>query len=134
MPPIKGYALFMTLARSLPDSAAEWWILLGVVALYALSRWFLAWRQARRDGDRHPVRAAFAEEEPGEGNAAPATGGFTSYRQFLGFVTAAVVVSLVVALTEAGLRVVLLCTIVPALVLALAYLDFRIARSARARP
>ncbi|WLW54388.1 hypothetical protein [Streptomyces sp. YU58] len=48
----------MTLARSLPDSATEWWVFLGAVALHVFTRWVLTWHQARRDGDRHPVRAA----------------------------------------------------------------------------
>jgi hypothetical protein len=115
----------MTLARSLPDNATEWWIFLGIFALYALSRWFFAWRQARREGDSHPVRAAFADEaEPDATNAALA-GGFRSYRQFFGFVVGAVVVVLVAALTDGRLRVALLWVMVPLLVVALSYLDFR---------
>ncbi|MCD7441537.1 hypothetical protein K4B79_25355 [Streptomyces lincolnensis] len=53
----------MALARSLPDSATEWWDFLGAVALYVFTRWVLTWHQARRDGDRHPVRAAFGDED-----------------------------------------------------------------------
>ncbi|MFD3656464.1 hypothetical protein [Streptomyces sp. NPDC058620] len=116
----------------MPDSATGWWFFLGVTALYLLSRWFLAWRQARRDGVSDPVSAAFADDEPDEANAALATGGFRSYRQFFGVVGAAVVVIAVVTLAEGGLRLVLMCTIVPVLVMALAYLDFRQAQAARA--
>ncbi|MFI1016688.1 hypothetical protein [Streptomyces sp. NPDC020965] len=122
----------MTMARGLPDSSTEWWVLLGVVALYALTRWFLAWRQARRDGDRHPVRAAFAEEEPGEGNLM-ATGGFRSYRQFFGVLVCTVIVVLILTLAQGGLELVLMCTVVPVLVVAMAYVDFRQARTARTR-
>ncbi|MFD5099801.1 hypothetical protein [Streptomyces albidochromogenes] len=122
----------MTLARNLPDDATEWWIFLGVAALYLGSRWFLAWRQARRDGDSDPVRTAFAEEEPDAASMA-FSGGFRSYRQFFGVLAAAVVVVLVVTLTEDRLEMVLMCTLVPVLVMALAYLDFRQARTARAR-
>ncbi|MBH5336991.1 hypothetical protein IHE55_20375 [Streptomyces pactum] len=123
----------MTLARSLPDDATEWWIFLGVLALYVLGRWFFAWLQARRDGDDHPVRAALAEEEGPDDTRAAATGGFRSYRQFAGFVVSGVVVALVATLTDGGLRVVLLWIVVPLLTLAMSYLDFRQARRARAR-
>ncbi|MFK0114296.1 hypothetical protein [Streptomyces sp. NPDC090994] len=121
----------MTLARSLPDSAAEWWIITGVVALYALCRWFLAWRQARRDGEPHAARAALAEEDDPVATQATILGGFPSYRQFFGFVGSALVVGLVAGLTDGTSRVVLLSTVVPVLVAALAYLDFRQARKAR---
>ncbi|MEU0075093.1 hypothetical protein ABZ027_37005 [Streptomyces sp. NPDC006332] len=118
----------MTLARSLPDDPAEWWILMGVLVLYVVARWFFAWLHARREGDDHPMRAAIAEEdEPGTEVA----GGFRSYRQFSGFVGSAVAVFLVAALTEGRLRVVLLCVMVPLLVTGLSYLDFRQARKAR---
>ncbi|MFF1543751.1 hypothetical protein [Streptomyces sp. NPDC058291] len=120
----------MTLARSLPDDPTGWWIFLGTFVVYALARWFLAWRQARREGDEHPVRAAFAEEDdPGT----TAAGGFRSYRQFFGVVGSAVLVLLVAGLTTGPLRLALLWTIVPLLVAALAYLDFRQARKERAR-
>ncbi|KAF3467482.1 hypothetical protein [Streptomyces sp. Tu 3180] len=122
----------MTLARSFPDDATEWWIFLGSFALYVLGRWFFAWRQARREGDDHPVRAAFAEEDDSDAMTA-ATGGFRSYRQFSGFVVGAVTVVLVVALTDGRLRVSLLWVVVPLLVVALSYLDFREARKARSR-
>ncbi|MFG2573397.1 hypothetical protein [Streptomyces sp. NPDC048481] len=117
----------MTLAHALPTDASGWWIFLGTFALYAAVRWFLAWRQARRDGDRHPVRAAFAEED----EPVPSmTGGFRSYRQFFGCVGSAVVVVLVAGLTAGRLRLALLWTVVPVLIAALAYVDFRQARSA----
>jgi hypothetical protein len=120
----------MTLARALPNDVTGWWIFLGTFALYAAARWFFAWRQARREGDEHPVRAAFAEED----DPRPAvTGGFRSYRQFFGFVGSAVVVVLVAGLTDGRLRVVLLWSLVPVLVAALAYLDFRQAREAHSR-
>lgn len=123
----------MTLARSLPDDATEWWIFLGAFTLYVLGRWFFAWRQARREGDARPVRAAFAEEDgPDAVNAAPA-GGFRSYRQFSGFVAVAVTVTLVAVLTDGRLRVGLLWIVVPLLTVALSYLDFREARKARSR-
>jgi Flp pilus assembly protein TadB len=125
----------MTLARSLPDSTTEWWVFLGAVALYVFTRWALTWHQARRDGDRHPVRAAFADEDlvedPAKVNATLTSGGFRSYRQFFGAATAAVVVAAIIALTEDRLRVTLLCTIGPVLVTGLAYVDFRHARQAR---
>ncbi|WP_448318210.1 hypothetical protein [Streptomyces sp. CO7] len=122
----------MMLARSLPDTATEWWIFLGAFVLYVFSRWFFAWQQARRDGDSHPVRAALAEEDdPQELQVAATTGGFRSYRQFFGCLVGGLVVVLVVALTSGGLRLVLLWTVVPVLIVALAYLDFRQARKAR---
>lgn len=123
----------MALARAFPDSPVGWWIFLGVAVVYACTRWLLAWHQARRDGDRHPPRAAFADEEPDETKAMMGAGGFRSYRQFFGAVAAAVTVVLVVTLTEDRLRLTLLWTIVPVLVVARAYLDFRRARTARTR-
>ncbi|MET7369467.1 hypothetical protein ABZS61_27125 [Streptomyces sp. NPDC005566] len=122
----------MTLARSLPDSPAEWWFYLGVLALYLLTRWFLAWRQARKEHAEHPVRAAFDDEEPGEPNAGfAALGAFRSYRQLLGFVGGAVVIVAVSALAEGKLRLGLMCTLVPVIIILLAYLDFRRARTYR---
>ncbi|MBL1287258.1 hypothetical protein ACFTXO_17410 [Streptomyces sp. NPDC057067] len=122
----------MTQARALPDNATEWWIYLGVLVLYLLTRWLLAWNQARREGAEHPVRTAFEDEEPQEAGAgAAAVGAFRSYRQLLGFVAAAVVVTLVAALTEGGVRLALMCTLVPVAVVLLAYLDFRRARTHR---
>ncbi|MGQ4362249.1 hypothetical protein [Streptomyces sp. SAS_272] len=119
----------VTLARALPDDPIGWWIYLGTFVLYAVARWCFAWRQARRDGDSHPARAAWAEDDP-----RPAvTGGFRSYRQFFGFVGSVLAVVALAALTEGRLRVVLLCVVVPLLVTALSYLDFRQARAARAR-
>ncbi|MFD9467389.1 hypothetical protein [Streptomyces sp. NPDC060027] len=123
----------MTLARALPDDAAEWWFFLGTFVLYALGRWFFAWQRARREGDSHPVRTAFAEEDDPDATHAALVGGFRSYRQFFGFVVSAVTVVLVTALTEGRLRVVLLWIIVPLLVIALSYLDFRQDRKARSR-
>ncbi|MGW2618713.1 hypothetical protein [Streptomyces sp. NPDC001500] len=120
----------MTLARALPTDATGWWFFLGTFAFYAAVRWFLAWRQARRDGDEHPARAAFAEEDDPRPST---TGGFRSYRQFFGFVGSTVLVVLVASLTEGRLRLTLLWTLVPALITALAYLDFRQARTARSR-
>lgn len=120
----------MTLARALPNDADGWWFYLGTFLLYAAARWFFAWRQARHDGDEHPVRAAFAEEdEPG----VAVTGGFRSYRQFAGFVGSAVLVVLVAVATTGSLRLVLLWTVVPVLIATLAYLDFRQAREAGSR-
>lgn len=84
----------------------------GNVVLYVLARWFFAWQRARREGDSHPMRTAFAEEDdPGASHAAM-VGGFPSYRQFFGFVGSAVAVVLVAALTEGWLRHVLLRIIV----------------------
>lgn len=123
----------MTLARSLPDSATEWWIYLGAFALYVLTRLLLAWRQAHHDGAAHPVRAAFAEEEPEESNTSVAIGAFRSYRQLAGFVGGAVAIALVATLTDGDLRLLLMCTVAPLIVMALAYLDFRLARTARRR-
>lgn len=121
----------MTLARSLPDTATEWWIFLGACVLYVFSRWFFAWQQARRDGDSHPARAALAEEDDPQDLQVAATGGFRSYRQFFGCLGGGLVVVLVVALTSGGLRLVLLWTVVPVMIVALSYLDFRQARKAR---
>lgn len=123
----------MMLARSLPDSATEWWMFLGILVLYVFSRWVFAWQQARREGDPHPVRAAVAEEDDQGAVDAAVRGGFRSYRQFFGFVGGAVVVVLVAVLTDGRVRLALLWTVVPLLVVALAYLDFRQARKARAR-
>lgn len=132
-PPGRGHAVSMTLARSLPDDPTGWWILLGTFVLYAASRWFFAWQQARREGDSRPLRTAFAEEDDPETVNAAVTGGFRSYRQFFGFVGSAVAVVLVAALTAGTLRVVLLWIIIPVLVIALSYVDFRQARKARTR-
>ncbi|MFJ4770236.1 hypothetical protein ACIP88_14105 [Streptomyces uncialis] len=125
----------MTLARTMPDDANGWWALLAVLALYAVTRWFLAWNQARREGDPSPLRAAFDEEEPDEGGTATATafGGFRSYRQYFAFAGGALVIGLVLGLTEGRTELVMMCTVVPAVVIAVAYLDFRRARSDRAR-
>ncbi|MEU1433550.1 hypothetical protein ABZ438_05590 [Streptomyces sp. NPDC005786] len=123
----------MTPAHSLPDSATEWWIYLGAFALYVLTRLVLAWRQAHHDGADHPVRAAFAEEEPEESNTSVALGSFRSYRQLAGFVGGAVAIVLVATLTHGVLRLLLMCTVAPLIVMALAYLDFRLARTARQR-
>ncbi|MEU0690712.1 hypothetical protein [Streptomyces uncialis] len=123
----------MTLARTMPDDANGWWVLLAVLALYVVTRWFLAWNQARREGDPSPLRAAFDEEEPDEGGTATAFGGFRSYRQYFAFVGGALVIGLVLGLTEGRTELVMMCTVVPAVVIVVAYLDFRRARSARAR-
>lgn len=123
----------MMLARSLPDDSTEWWIFLGTFVLYVLARWFFAWQEARREGDRHPVRAALAEEDDEEGRRAASVGGFRSYRQFFGFVGSTVAVVLVAMLTDGRLRVALLWIIIPLLVIALSYLDFWQARKARSR-
>ncbi|MDT9680642.1 hypothetical protein RND61_00850 [Streptomyces sp. TRM76323] len=104
-----------------------------MIALYVLGRWFFAWQQARREGDSHPVRAAFAEEDdPDAVNASP-TGGFRSYRQFFGFVASTVVVTLVVTLADGRVRFLLLWFLVPLLVVALSYVDFRQTREARSK-
>ncbi|MFG2604631.1 hypothetical protein ACGFT2_13900 [Streptomyces sp. NPDC048514] len=121
----------MTLARSLPDEASEWWIFLGTFVVYACGRWFFAWRQARREGDSHPVRAALAEEDDPAATHAALTGGFRSYRQFFGFVASGIAVVLVATFTGGRLRVALLWITIPLLVIALSYLDFRQARKAR---
>lgn len=128
-----GYADAMTLAHSLPDSPTEWWLYLGVLALYTLTRWCLAWWQARREGAEHPVRAAFDDEEPADETnvRAAAIGAFRSYRQLFGFVGGAVAIVLVAALTHGELQLVLLCTLIPVVVIVLAYLDFRRARTQR---
>ncbi|MFF0302483.1 hypothetical protein ACFYTV_17460 [Streptomyces sp. NPDC004562] len=115
----------MTLARSLSDDATEWWIFLGTFVLYALGRWFFAWQQARREGDSHPMRTAFAEEDDPAASHAAMVGAFRSYRQFFGFVGSTIAAVLVAALTEGWLRHALLWIIVPLLVIALSYLDFR---------
>ncbi|MFF6806409.1 hypothetical protein [Streptomyces sp. NPDC012616] len=119
----------VTLAHALPDDPIGWWIYLGTFVVYAVARWFFAWRQARRDGDGHPARAALAEDDP----QPDVSGGFRSYRQFFGFVGSAVAVLAVAAVTAGRLRVVLLWVIIPLLVTALSYLDFRQSRAARAR-
>ncbi|CAM5583353.1 hypothetical protein SALBM311S_07975 [Streptomyces alboniger] len=121
--------MFMTLARAFPDDPTGWWIFTGTLVLYVVARWFFTWQRARREGDGNPMRTAFAEEDPPD--TAVAGGGFRSYRQFFGFVGSAVAVVLVAALTAGRLRLALLWTIVPLLVTALAYLDFRQARKAR---
>ncbi len=54
----------MTLARSLPDNATEWWLYLGVLALYLLTRWFLAWRQARKEAAEHPYAQPSTTRSP----------------------------------------------------------------------
>ncbi|MFJ5269352.1 hypothetical protein [Streptomyces sp. NPDC088358] len=121
----------MTLARSLPDNATEWWIFLGTFVLYALGRWFFAWQRARREDDSHPMRTAFAEEDDPPASHAAMIGGFRSYRQFFGFAGSAFAVVLVAALTEGWLRYALLWIIVPLLVIALSYVDFRQSLKAR---
>ncbi|MEH0548885.1 hypothetical protein QA802_39215 [Streptomyces sp. B21-105] len=88
----------------------------------------LVLRLAAGPPDGHPARAALAEDDP----RPDVSGGFRSYRQFFGFVGSAVAVLAVAALTAGRLRVVLLWVIVPLLVTALSYLDFRQARAARA--
>ncbi|MGW0703763.1 hypothetical protein ACWD0A_31550 [Streptomyces sp. NPDC002867] len=60
-------------------------------------------------------------------------GGFRSCRQFFGFVGSAVAVVLVAVLTEGRLRLALLWIIIPLLVAALSYLDFRQARKERSK-
>ncbi|MGW6025234.1 hypothetical protein [Streptomyces sp. NPDC055099] len=125
------------MARSLPDSATEWWILLGALALYALGRWFFAWRQAQLEGRRRPARAALDElGEDDDDKMTPmraAAGGYDSWRQFIGFMVAGVVIAMIAGLTEGALRVALLWFVSPLLVIALAYMDFRQARKARAK-
>ncbi|MFB7774504.1 hypothetical protein ACFC0S_33480, partial [Streptomyces sp. NPDC056084] len=106
---------------------------MGVVVVYALGRWFFAWRQARRDGQIHPLRAVLAEDDDSETMRRTPCGGFSSYRQFFGFVGSAAAVALIASLTHDRLRVSLMWTIVPLLTLALAYLDFRLSRKARDR-
>ncbi|WP_320773587.1 hypothetical protein [Streptomyces sp. CRN 30] len=125
----------MTLARSHPDSPAEWWILIGVLALYVLARLFFAWWRARAEGDRHPVRAAFSDEDESDtARTASVLGGFASYRQLFGFAGSALLVGLVAGFTDGTPRVVLLSSIVPVLVVGLAYLDFRLALRGRRQP
>lgn len=125
------------MARSLPDSPTEWWILLGALALYALGRWFFAWRQAQLEGRRRPGRAAL--DELGEDDDDEMTpmragfGGYDSWRQFIGFIVAGVVIAMVAGLTDGALRVALLWFVSPLLVIALAYMDSREARKARAK-
>ncbi|MFE3687722.1 hypothetical protein ACFXPM_31440 [Streptomyces sp. NPDC059095] len=75
---------------------------LGVVVVYALGRWFSAWRQARRDGQSHPLRALLAEDDDSETMRRTPYGGFSSYRQFFGFVGSAAAVALIASLTTAG--------------------------------
>ncbi|MCM2412161.1 hypothetical protein [Streptomyces sp. RKAG290] len=124
----------MTLARGLPDNATEWWIYLGVLALYLLTRWLLAWRQARKEGAEHPARAAFDDDEPQETHSVVySLGAFRTYRQLFGFAGGALLVALVAGLTDGRLQLVLMCTLAPAVVVALAYLDFHAARKRRAR-
>ncbi|MGW2794404.1 hypothetical protein ACWC9H_31355 [Streptomyces sp. NPDC001251] len=128
-----GHPRLMRLARSASDDPLEWFLYLGVVVVYALGRWFFAWRQARRDGQIHPLRAVLAEDDDSETMRRTPYGGFSSYRQFFGFVGSAAAVALVASLTHGRLRVSLMWTIVPLLTLALAYLDFRLSRKARDR-
>ncbi|MGW0908279.1 hypothetical protein [Streptomyces sp. NPDC002853] len=125
------------MARSLPDSPTEWWILLGGLALYLLGRWFFAWRQAQLEGRRRPARAALdelGEDDDDEMNTVKvAAGGFDSWRQFIGFVVGGVAIFTIAAFTDGALRVALLWFVSPLLVIALAYVDFREARKARAK-
>lgn len=107
---------------------------LGFCGLYALGRWFFAWRQARRDGDSHPVRAVLDEEDEPQAVKAAPPGAFRSYRQFFGYVGSMVAVVLLAAFTSGRLRVALLGTIAPLLVMGLSYLDFRQARRMRSHP
>ncbi|MFF3155634.1 hypothetical protein, partial [Streptomyces sp. NPDC057910] len=123
----------MRLARSASDDPLEWFLYLGVVVVSALGRWFFAWRQARRDGQIHPLRAVLAEDDDSETMRRTPYGGFSSYRQFFGFVGSAAAVALIASLTHGRLQVSLMWTIVPLLTLALAYLDFRLPRKARDR-
>ncbi|MEV0522210.1 hypothetical protein AB0I66_02200 [Streptomyces sp. NPDC050439] len=125
------------MARSSPDSPTEWWILLGALALYALARWFFAWRQAQLEGRRRPGRAAL--DELGEDDDHEMTpmragaGGYDSWQQFIGFLVAGVVIAMIAGFTEGALRVALLWFVSPLLVIALAYMDFRQSRKARAK-
>ncbi len=125
--------MLMTLASSLRDDPTEWLIFLGTFVLYVLTRWFLSWQQDRREGDNHPVRAALAEEDDFDALHAATVGRFRSYRQLTGFALGAMAVALVATLTKGELRVILLWIVIPLLVIALAYLDFRTARNARSR-
>ncbi|MFE9123289.1 hypothetical protein [Streptomyces sp. NPDC007172] len=121
----------MTLARSSSDDPLEWFIYLGVIVVYALGRWFFAWRQARRDGQSHPARAALAEDDSSGTTRRIPYGAASSYRQLFGFFGSGLAVALVASLTHGRLRVTLMWTIIPLLPLALAYLDFRRSREAR---
>ncbi len=58
-------------------------------------------------------------------------GAFHSYRQLLGFAAGAILIVLVAALTGGGLQLALMCTLVPVIIVLLAYLDFRRARTHR---
>ncbi|MGI3227592.1 hypothetical protein ACRJ4B_30960 [Streptomyces sp. GTA36] len=77
------------------------------------------------------MRTAFAEEDDPAASHAAMVGAFRSYRQFFGFVGSVVAVVLVATLTEGWLRYALLWIIVPLLVIALSYLDFRQSLKAR---
>ncbi|WP_369213264.1 hypothetical protein [Streptomyces flavofungini] len=128
----------MTLARYHDNSATDWWIIFGALALYVLARWFFVWRQARSEGRRQPARSALHElgdddNTPGMPPERTSVAGYQSWRQFTGLVSGALVIGVTVALTDGALRVALLSVVVPLLVIVLAYVDFREARKARAK-
>ncbi|WP_432057622.1 hypothetical protein [Streptomyces sp. bgisy022] len=120
----------MTLAHAYPDDLATWGVYIGVIALYALARWTFVRRRDRREGPEHAGRVPLPGED---GPGAAAWGAFRSYRQFFGYVGSAVVVALVLTTTGGTLRVVLVCTVAPLLVVALAFLDVRLERKRKER-
>jgi hypothetical protein len=123
----------MTLARSLPDSPGEWFLFLAALAVYIAARFVLAWRQARKDGAEHPLRTAFDDDEPDNGSRSVMLGGYASYKEFLGVVASGIAIGIVAAATDGPLRVALMATIIPIIVVAMAYFDFRRARRNRQR-
>ncbi|NGO81376.1 hypothetical protein G6045_37810 [Streptomyces sp. YC504] len=125
----------MTLATRLPDSPAEWAIILAALAFYLLVRWFLSWRQARVEGRERPAQAALDEVGDDDSEAGPVMRamGYDSYRQVIGIVVCAAVIVLLTAMTQGTLRVVLLAVVCPFLVAGMAYIDFRKAREVRAK-
>ncbi|CAL9475709.1 hypothetical protein [Streptomyces sp. enrichment culture] len=113
----------MTLAHIYPDDPTTWGAYVCVIALYALARRLFVRRRDRHEGTEHAGRVPL----PGEnGPSAVAWGAFRSYRQFVGYAGSAVVVALVLTTTGGTLRLVLVCTVVPLLVVALAFLDVRL--------
>lgn len=123
----------MTLARSLPESPAEWTLILGAFAFYLLGRWFFAWRQARADGQRRPASAALNNlgEDDTSISMLPPPRGHASWKEYGRFVLAALLIALIALLTDGALRVILMVIVVPLLVTVVAYLDFRESRNRR---
>ncbi|MFG2652503.1 hypothetical protein [Streptomyces sp. NPDC048436] len=116
----------------LPDTPEQWLSVGGALAVYAAVRVTLAWRQARLEGDPEPVRAAFANEDDGvrTGHTGLPPYG-SSWRTYLGLLVAAGVLGAVSATTAGTLQLALMLTLVPAIAIGAAVMDFRTARTRR---